>query len=97
MSNRLLKNYRSIIAINFIHNWIVIIIDSGIQKINDLIGRGNIYQLIKKCEMIKNAGIKLKINSVVHRLNFRGEMSGLIEKIKPDRWKIFQVLGIRIQ
>jgi len=50
---------------------------------------------IEKCEMIKNEGIKLKINSVITKLNCKEDMSWLIEKVKPCRWKVFQVLEIK--
>ena len=45
--------------------------------------------------MIKNEGIKLKINSVITRLNYKEDMVWLLEKINPDRWKVFQVLEIK--
>lgn len=47
--------------------------------------------------MIKNAGIKLKINSVINKLNYKEDMSWLLEKINPNRWKVFQVLEIKGQ
>ena len=44
--------------------------------------------------MIKDAGIKFKINSVITRLNINEDMSKVMDKIRPDRWKVFQVLAI---
>jgi len=35
--------------------------------------------------------VKLKINTVVFKYNWKEDMHGLIEELKPDRWKVFQV------
>jgi len=42
-------------------------------------------------------GIRLKINTVVSKLNYNEDLSWLIKKIKPERWKVFQILRIRNQ
>lgn len=47
--------------------------------------------------LVQAAGIRLKVNTVVHRLN-AGEMLGeLIAEIAPFRWKLFQVKRIEGQ
>ena len=46
---------------------------------------------------MKNAGIKLKINSVISKLNYEEDLSWLIEKLEPERWKVFQILEIKNQ
>ena len=78
-------------------NWIGLSLDSGNELIQYQLGRGNrayIHDIINKCEMIRTTGIKLKINSVITRLNYKEDMFSLIDKIQPDRWKVFQVLKI---
>jgi radical S-adenosyl methionine domain-containing protein 2 len=44
---------------------------------------------------IKKFHYKLKINTVVHQLNFEESMFEFIEYAKPERWKVFQVLPIK--
>ncbi|MHA1279286.1 MAG: hypothetical protein ACTSQI_14185 [Candidatus Helarchaeota archaeon] len=44
--------------------------------------------------MIKKFSINLKINTVVTSVNYQEDMNWLIERLKPDRWKVFQVLPI---
>ena len=78
-------------------DWIGLSLDSGDELIQYQLGRGNgtyVQDIINQCEMIRKAGIKLKINSVMTRLNYKEDMSWLLEKINPDRWKVFQVLKI---
>lgn len=81
-------------------DWIGLSIDSGVELINYKLGRGNgniIEQIIKKSKLIQDSGIKLKINTVVNKQNYREDMSRLIESIKPERWKVFQILEIKNQ
>lgn len=79
-------------------DWIGLSLDSGNEQIQKDLGRGNgnyVKCIIDKGRLIKQNGIKLKINSVITRLNHLEDMSWIIEKIEPDRWKVFQVLGIQ--
>ncbi|MFW6359942.1 MAG: viperin family antiviral radical SAM protein [Chroococcales cyanobacterium] len=39
-------------------------------------------------------GLKLKINTVVNQTNYSEDLSDFILKIKPQRWKVFQVLQV---
>ena len=78
-------------------DWVGLSLDSGNELIQFQLGRGDgsyVKDIIKKSKMIQSAGIKLKINSVITRLNFKEDMNRLMAKIKPDRWKVFQVLEI---
>lgn len=49
------------------------------------------------CRRIKRQGIQLKINTVVSRFNAHEDLSGFIEEVDPDRWKIFQALPVEDQ
>lgn len=46
----------------------------------------------KLCLKIKKLGCKLKINTVVSKLNLNEDFNSFYETVKPDRIKIFQVL-----
>ncbi|MBA7520589.1 GTP 3',8-cyclase [subsurface metagenome] len=81
-------------------DWIGLSIDSGFESINYKLGRGNgnlIKQIIKKSKFIQDSGIKLKLNTVVNKLNYLEDLSWLIKIINPERWKVFQILEIKNQ
>lgn len=81
-------------------DWIGLSLDSGDEDVQKYLGRGNgnyVQSTINKSKMIKNAGIKLKINSVITRFNYSEDMTELIKIINPNRWKVFQVLEIKVQ
>ena len=78
-------------------DWIEISVDSANEYTEKELGRGfgkHVQKTLDICENIQKIGIKLKINTVVTKLNFREDLLPLIEKIEPHRWKIFQVLYI---
>jgi len=62
------------------------------RKFNGIIPDKEFY--FEKCMLIKDNGITLKINTVVSNKNLNEDFSDFISKIKPERWKLFQVLGI---
>lgn len=71
--------------------------DSGVAETNDAIGRcgkgfrpdAQFYHTL--AGRIRNAGIRLKVNTVVNRLNLWENLGGLIVALMPFRWKLFQV------
>lgn len=67
-------------------------IDSMDDTINRIIGRKTIKNVVKICEEIKNAGIKLKINICVSKHNLNHDFNPIIKQITPDRLKILQIL-----
>ena len=44
--------------------------------------------------MLKSRGIRLKINTVVSRINCNEDLTGFIAKAQPERWKLLQVLPV---
>lgn len=72
-------------------------VDSLNYKMNVLIGRcfkANALskeQLIHICSSIKKAGIKLKINTCLSKLNIDENFNSFINDIRPDRYKILQM------
>lgn len=62
----------------------------------DLIGRTlNKSRLIELANLIHEAKIKLKINTVVNALNCNSDFSDLISKINPERWKVLRMICIK--
>lgn len=72
-------------------------VDSLNEDTNIKIGRCqknkvlNNDSIIELCECIKSNGIKLKINHCVSKMNIDEDISWFIDKVKPDRFKIFQM------
>jgi radical S-adenosyl methionine domain-containing protein 2 len=46
---------------------------------------------IMLCRVIKEAGIRLKINTVVSKLNFQEDNTAFIKNVRPDRFKILKM------
>ncbi len=78
-------------------DWVGLSIDSSDEKVNKKLGRGN-GSHVKRCfylaEICHKMGINLKVNTVVTSLNWRENMSKMIIRLNPKRWKVFQVLKI---
>lgn len=70
-------------------------VDSINPQTNISIGRKIPVDYLKICEQL--VGKFLKINTVVSKLNHTESMHDFIEKVKPNRWKILQVLPIQGQ
>lgn len=51
----------------------------------------------EKIQLVHNHGIRLKINTVVHKLNFMEDFMPFLRVTNPERWKIFQVLPVEGQ
>ena len=85
-------------------DWVAISIDSLNEQTNILTGRAiknkttlklHFFQDTINC--IKENKIKLKINTVVSKYNYKENLSDFISYAIPDRWKILQVLPIKGQ
>ncbi len=56
-----------------------------------LVDQNKIIDLLWLVRQI-NPNIRIKINTVVNQFNFNEDLSPLIERIKPDKWKVLRVL-----
>lgn len=83
-------------------DWIILSIDSIADETNIISGRAiagkkaidkQSYKSL--IDLIKKYGYQLKINTVVHQLNYQESMLELISYARPERWKVFQVLPIK--
>ncbi len=59
-------------------------------QVLDLAALGNIFQRVRS----ENPDISIKINTVVNQLNWKEDLSGLIEQLRPDKWKVLRVLPV---
>lgn len=83
-------------------DWITLSIDSLKNESNILSGRAitgkrpiNKESYIKLCQDIKRFGYRLKINSVIHQINYQENFTDFMKIASPERWKVFQVLPIK--
>lgn len=74
-------------------------VDSLNDETNRIIGRcqrdGKLLdtnKLIDICKYIRLSGIKLKINTCVSKLNYKEDFTYFLESVKPDRYKVLQML-----
>ena len=68
--------------------------DEGIQKQLARGGGDHVGASLRLAGRVRAAGLYLKLNSVVTRLNVHEDMSAYVEAFAPDRWKVFQVLAV---
>jgi radical S-adenosyl methionine domain-containing protein 2 len=57
-------------------------------------GEAEYRELVQR---VHDAGIRLKINTVVHHYNWTEDLNGFISWAAPQRWKVFQVLPVQGQ
>lgn len=84
-------------------DWITLSIDSlddeNAIKVGRVISQKPIsfehYKFL--CFLVKKNNIRLKINTVVSRINYQEDFSNLIISTSPERWKALQVLLIKEQ
>lgn len=75
------------------------------DKTNLLIGREeknramDIEKLIQQVKLLKRLkpDLKVKINTVVNKLNYQEFLGDFIDRINPDKWKVFQMLPMTKQ
>lgn len=79
-------------------DWIALSVDSAFEHIEERLGRGrggHVRHAIQTADAIRDAGIRLKVNTTVTSLSWTEDMTGFINRTSPDRWKVLQMLHIR--
>ncbi|MDP5134215.1 MAG: viperin family antiviral radical SAM protein [Paraglaciecola sp.] len=83
--------------------WFGISIDSTRLSSNHLIGRHTTHQqkldvdrLLSIIDMGKQANphLKIKLNTVVNAINVLDDLSDIVERLAPQKWKVLQMLPI---
>ena len=78
-------------------------VDSGQSDTNNLIGRidrhGRFLDLaaLSSCIEVlrqRNPRLKIKLNTVVNRMNWRDSLSNVVDTIEPGKWKILRALPV---
>jgi len=97
VTNGWLLNERFIEKMRPYTDWIALSIDSASDEVEASLGRGqgnHVSRARKIAPLIRHSGIHLKINTTVTSQTWREDMHPLIRELKPERWKVFQVLLI---
>jgi len=100
LSNGYYLNRDIVSKLSLYVDWIGLSVDSACEEVEVALGRGNgnhVKHITKLADIVHKAGVKLKINTTVTRLNCAEDMRPLLKKLMPERWKVFQVLHIRGQ
>ena len=86
-------------------DWIGLSIDASNDEIHADIGRGmrgdlarsrshHLELAIDAWNRCRSRGIRMKLNTVVCKANLDDDMTELVLKLRPERWKIFEVLPV---
>jgi radical S-adenosyl methionine domain-containing protein 2 len=85
-------------------DWVALSIDSASERTLVSLGRAvqgrralSPERYAEIAEMVRGAGMRLKVNTVVTSLNAGEDMSELISVLRPERWKLLQVLPVEGQ
>jgi radical S-adenosyl methionine domain-containing protein 2 len=81
-------------------DWVALSIDSAVERVQRSLGRGRgdhvsrVRALAARCH---GERVRLKLNTVVTALNCEEDMGVLVRELRPERWKVFQVLRVEGQ
>ncbi len=89
-------------------DWVGLSIDASNDQIHAEIGRGmrgdlarsrshHLDLAIDAWNRCRSRGIRMKLNTVVCKSNLDDDMTDLVLKLRPERWKIFEVLPVEGQ
>ena len=90
----LLDDYADVI------DWVGLSVDSGSEDVQAALGRNDgdhVTNSLRLAERCRAMGLRVKLNSVITKLNWQEDMSSLVREMQPERWKAFQVLPIQGQ
>lgn len=84
-------------------DWVALSVDSSDENTNARLGRRprssngapcHVKRSLELSELLHERRIGIKLNTVVTSLSWREDMSDFVRRIRPERWKIFQVLPV---
>lgn len=78
-------------------DWVGLSVDSSREDVQQALGRGHggyVQRSVGLFDRCRALGLKTKLNTVVTALTWEEDMSTLVRRVRPSRWKVFQVLPI---
>jgi radical S-adenosyl methionine domain-containing protein 2 len=100
VTNGSLLSEELVARLRHVLDWVTISVDSIRPQTLRLLGRQTRGRVLSAddyltlCQNVQDAGLWLKINTVVTKENFSEDLSDFVIAAHPVRWKIFQVLPI---
>jgi radical S-adenosyl methionine domain-containing protein 2 len=76
-------------------DWVALSVDSADEATQASLGRGSgdhVANAIRLADRAHALGLRVKLNTVVTTLTWWEDLAGLVRRIHPARWKVFQVL-----
>jgi radical S-adenosyl methionine domain-containing protein 2 len=78
-------------------DWVGLSVDAADERTQAVLGRGvgdHVATAISLAQQCREAGVRVKLNTVVTALTWQNELSALVRAVAPERWKVFQVLPV---
>lgn len=81
-------------------DWVTLSIDSASPETHERLGRAvrgralAVEDYVALAEQVRQAGMRLKVNTVVTALNASEDMGELMQALRPERWKLLRVLHV---
>ncbi|GMV23974.1 MAG: hypothetical protein AMXMBFR58_00050 [Phycisphaerae bacterium] len=78
-------------------DWVGLSVDSALEEVEFRLGRGkggHVARSRRQFETLHQLGIRVKLNTTVTRLTWEEDMSEFVFAVRPERWKVFQVLPV---
>jgi len=78
-------------------DWVGLSVDSAREDVQAALGRGrgdHVRRSVDLFDLVRMHGLRAKLNTVVTALNWEEDMSAFVRRVRPERWKVFQVLPI---
>ena len=80
-------------------DWVALSLDSGDDRVNVALGRtrqGVPYapEILELGDFLRSRHVRVKCNTVVTRRNVGEDMSTVMRRLAPKRWKLFQMLPV---
>lgn len=78
-------------------DWVGLSVDSADEAVQAALGRGggdHVQRSVELFDLVRTRGLSSKLNTVVTALNWKEDMSTFVRRVRPGRWKVFQVLPI---
>lgn len=78
-------------------DWVGISVDSANETTQVTLGRGlgdHVARAVDLAARCHEVGVRVKLNTVVTALTWWEDMGALVRRVRPRRWKVFQVLPV---
>jgi len=77
-------------------DWIGLSIDSNDSRKEALLGRGfgsHVEDIVRAVANIRKYAehVRIKLNTVITKLTWNDDLSTILDEIRPDRWKVFEL------